>query len=519
MAVTGRYTSNVSWGSASIVLNALIQMWYVRVLTQRVGVEGYALVSMAAALTLGVNILTSSLNGALGRFLTVSLSSGDEQESNGIFNSAFFGILGLVLVLMPIVGIVAWQSPQIFNTIGDESHIRVFTFLVLASTLVSSVSAVFNTSFFVRSRFDLSSMLQVCLMIVRAVIVLGLFALFGARIDFVGAGMLFTAFVGNIVGIFAWRHFTPNLHLNHGMVNRSHLRELLGMGGWVSVDTIGMMMISQLNTILVGNVLNTTLAGMFGLYIVVRSYISIFGGTINGPVQPEIYNAYGQSDNYALEHILYSSIRISLAMTALLSVVIVGFRNQLIYLWLGDGYHTLALLLAVGVPIVAFSSSLAPFLYVLNARKKTSQLALATVLTGVAHMGTCLALYFLGRFDVIGVVFSSSVWTLTKMFLLIRVEKGGSLRAVQVVLKKMFYFGLMFLPAVGLTIILERAGIFASLPTLLLSGLLVIVVWGGGVLIVLEPADLERVLGRLWSRSKFGLLHKELYARKMMKLL
>lgn len=514
-AGNNRYLKNISANSLSIIVNVLAGMLFVRILIDSLGVDGYALVSMTSALTLAIGILTASMNSAIGRFLTISLSKNDDLEANAVFNSAFWGDIALFMILLPLVGVVAWYSPTIFQVAEHVQQVRGFVFLALTANLVSSVMAVFGTSCFVRNRFDLSSGLQTIILILRISVIVALFHVWRASIISVGVGMLVAASCGFGGALILWRRLTPMLYIDWRLVSLDNIKDMLSMGFWVSIDAIGMLMISNINTVLVGSFQGITLAGIYGLYHTVASYIAILGAALAGPIQPEIYAAYARSDQNTLNQVLYSSIRFSLSVMALLSALLIGFRLHFIAMWLGRGHELVTVPLVAGVPLVAFSNSLAPFAAVLNAKKKTGRIAFATVATGIGHLVSCLVLYYIGEFSIFFVALSSGIWQTVKMALLIWFAGEKLSHSIRTFVRTTLYFGTTLIPILIVAIVLGNLIPATALHKVTLAIVLLIVFWFLCVFWGLKPYDFERVLGRLWHSSTLGRVHHSLHVWKM----
>ena len=107
--------NNLVANIAYLVINVIIGLVLVPYFVSTLGVAAYGIIPLATSITGYVAIVVQSLNTAISRFLTVDLQSGDYGEANKTFNTAFFGLSGVILLMVPVVFIVAWFSPSIFN--------------------------------------------------------------------------------------------------------------------------------------------------------------------------------------------------------------------------------------------------------------------------------------------------------------------------------------------------------------------------------------------------------------------
>ena len=130
--------SNVGY----FVLNVVIGIWMVPYLIRHLGVEGYGFIPLALSVTAYVSLVTLALNGAVSRYLVIALHKNDSDEANRIFNTAFWSLALVSVILVPLSGVFAWLTPKIFNVpIHLTTQVQGLFFLALFSFIVSVFSA------------------------------------------------------------------------------------------------------------------------------------------------------------------------------------------------------------------------------------------------------------------------------------------------------------------------------------------------------------------------------------------
>ena len=109
-----RFTTNVISNLALLVLNVVLGIWFTSYLIGELGVALFGFITLATSMTIYMGIITTSLNSALGRFLTIDLSKGNHEQANLTFNSAFWASTLIALGLIPMILVVAWFAPVFF---------------------------------------------------------------------------------------------------------------------------------------------------------------------------------------------------------------------------------------------------------------------------------------------------------------------------------------------------------------------------------------------------------------------
>ena len=504
-----RFGRHISASSLSTIANVLVGVWLARFLTSELGVAGYAVVAMAAALTSALAVFTSSATSAVGRFLTEALARSDDAEATRVFSSALFAVSAAGVALTPVILLASHNSPTMLAVAEDPEPVRAYVLLTLSTTVILSAVTVFNSSAFAVGRFDLLSGLQASQALLRAALMAGLVLYWERTLRSVGVGMLIASMGALAASVAVWRHLTPGLAISARAVSKTTLRTMAPMSLWVGVDTVGMLLIYGLSTLLLGRLVGAAQAASYGLYLSVVSCVGALGGALTGPVQPGIYSAWARGDRGEAARLVLSGARVSLVVLALLSAGIVGLRLDLVSIWLGEGFDRVAGALAVGVPLYAFASAISPCLAVLNARDRTSRIAVATVIAGGGHLATCLVLYSLGRVDVAAVALSAAAWVAAKMLALLCLSFDDASHALKIFLRLGAHFAILFAPALAVAVagseLVDLSGVgLPAIARILVVGPAVALTWAGCALWALSPGDVDHLLGRAWRDTPAG---------------
>ena len=93
----------------SFLVNVIVGLWLVPYLVKYLGKAAYGLIPLAMIFTEYINVITISINGSITRFLTVDIQNNDWKNANKTFNSAFFALLILIGIQIPIFSYITFD--------------------------------------------------------------------------------------------------------------------------------------------------------------------------------------------------------------------------------------------------------------------------------------------------------------------------------------------------------------------------------------------------------------------------
>ena len=117
--------ANVSY----FILNVISGLFLVPYFINSLGVASYALIPLVTSLTTYVIIVVQSLNTSVSRYITINIHKKEFKEANLTFNTALFGTLGIILLIFPLVVLISYYSPFIFDIPTNQTNaVRILFF-------------------------------------------------------------------------------------------------------------------------------------------------------------------------------------------------------------------------------------------------------------------------------------------------------------------------------------------------------------------------------------------------------
>ncbi len=401
---------NLIMNILSFMVNTLVGLWLVPYLISEIGVAAYGLVPLAMVFTSYIGLITVSINGAISRFLTIDIQSGEWVNANRTFNTAFFGLLVLVIILLPLLGIVVFKIDKIINVptdvLYDSYYLFAFTFL---GFLVSLLAGVFGTSMYARNRLDLSQFVEISRILVRLIIIVTLFITFRPSLLFVGVANLIAAIVAAIISFINWRKLTPHLRVNLKFYDYSKLYQILGMGGWLIVNMVGYLLFLRIDLIIVNKFLGSELGGSYAAVLQWNSLLRTVAGVLSAVVGPMILISYASSKMKDVIRYSKLGVKILAISVAVLTGVISGFAGDLLGLWLEDEFREYGLLLVIMLFHLTVNLGVLPLFSINTALNKVKIPGIVSLLMGLMNLILALVFVLVFKWGMYGVALAGGI--------------------------------------------------------------------------------------------------------------
>jgi membrane protein EpsK len=384
---------NVFSNIAAYAVNLIIGLWFTPYLIRNLGIASYGLVPLANSITSYMSIITLSLNGAVGRFLTIDIQRDKSDQANITFNTALVGSILISLISLPIVIGIVSSIPYVFNVIpGDETAAQLLFLFILLSFFITTIESCFSVSSWAKSRFDLRNIVLILSNIFRVVFVVVFFNLTNPSIWQVGLGIFFASVIGLAGDYIIWKKLTPNLSIKPRLFDRFRIRELFSMGGWMVINQIGSLLFLNIDLIVANIVLGAKLAGEYGSILLFSTLLRGLTGTVTGVLTPMVVTKYALNDLDNMTRFSTQAVRL-LGLGVGLSVgLICGLGGPFLQLWLGKDFGSLWLLLVLMVFHLPINLAVLPLFAIQTALNRVKLPGIVTLVMGIINL--LLALFF-----------------------------------------------------------------------------------------------------------------------------
>jgi O-antigen/teichoic acid export membrane protein len=392
-----RFALNLVGNVGNLGLTTAVGLLYVPFLVRRLGPAVYGLIPLTSMITSYMALITSGLDAAVARSLTISLERKDHENANVIFNVAFWGNLALaVLLLVPAVIAITHVDSILRIPPGYETAARWLFAGTVAAFLLNQIKAPFGISSFCRNRLDLQNLVAASETLTRVGLVVCLFCIFIPRVEFIGMAILAGTIVSTIGVVRLWRVLTPGLHISLGYFDWRMLRKLCSTGGWVIVSQLGAMLYLNIDLLVANRLFGPEQSGRYAAVLQLPALLRLLATAVGGILTPTMYHLYARGDIDELVIYLNRAIKFVGLVMALSIGLICGFSEPLLRLWLGPAFGNLAPLLFLMAIHLCINLSMYPLYAVPLAADRVRVPGLVTLTIGVGNL--LLALLLAGVF-------------------------------------------------------------------------------------------------------------------------
>jgi O-antigen/teichoic acid export membrane protein len=392
------------------ILNVIIGLFLVPFFIDSLGVASYALVPLATSLTGYVNLVVQSLNTSVSRYLTIDLQRKEFEKANITFNTALFGTLGIILLMLPFVFLISYYAPSFFEIPASQENAARILFLgVISSFLLRAWGSNFGVSLFAYNRLDLQNLINAVNILVQVGLIILLFRFYSPSLVYIGLAYLIGAAAAFILTIVLSRKINPHLKVNTKDFRRSKVNEITGMGGWVIINQVGSLLFLQIDLIVVNKLFGTVAGGEYSVVLTWSIMLRTIAGMLVGVLTPVILTYYAKERIDELINISKSTVKLTGLAMALPIGYICGFAPQLLSLWVGPEFAKLSLLMVLMLSHLVINLPVMPLFAINVAYNKVRIPGIVSFFMGIGNFLLAVMIPYLIGWNYYGVALAGAI--------------------------------------------------------------------------------------------------------------
>jgi len=455
-----------------ILINLLATPYIIR----HLGVESFGIVGVINTLISFMAIATSSLTSTVGRNLTLAVERQEYEVANKEISTAVFGLLRLSAIsFLPLCALSIFIDRLI--VIPDELVFgtRILFLLTILSFGFTTLSGPLGAAMFVRNRLDLFSGASLARTAFFIAAIVTLFSTVGASLTTYGVALLAGSILISILHLWAHRHLLPRVVISKFWFDRTILKGILSLGGWMVVAQIGTVLFLQTDLLVANRILGATAAGQFAAISVISLQMRGLASLVSGLFAPNQTALWARRDEGAFSAYLLRSIRLTTLFMALLVGVFCGSAREILSLWLGKEFGTLAPVAIMLTAYLVISLGVMPSWNAVLAIGRVKVPALVTLVMGIVNV--LLGIILAGKMGLMGIALSGCIMLSLRnaLFTPWYVSRACKINLLAFWLELGFgtFYGLMvFLISYGVTMLMSPATMVMLGLSLLMSACL-----------------------------------------------
>ncbi len=396
----GNLLFNIAYFLVCVAIGILLVPYFISTL----GIAAYGLIPLATSVTGYIAIIVQSLNSSVSRFLTIDLQKNDYVAANRTFNTAFFGLLLVIALMIPIVFLVSYFIPVIFNVPAGHENSAIILFICTScAVFIRTLNGTFTVQLFAYNRLDLMNIVNVINLLFQVGLTVLLFWLAGPSLIFVGVGFLGGAIIASAVAIILAKRVCPHLYLCPGSFDRSRIKDLGGMGGWIFINQIGTLLFLQIDLIVVNILFGATTAGEYAIVLTWGNQLRSIAGVLAGVLTPMILTFYAREHTETMIRVTKSAVKLMGLCMALPVGLVCGFAPQLLTIWVGAKYAFLAPLMVLLTVHLIVNLAVLPLFSINTAYNRVKIPGIVTLILGIGNFTLAVILSLFSGWGYYGV--------------------------------------------------------------------------------------------------------------------
>ena len=402
---------NLTANIFAFLVSFIISFFITPLIVKTVGKETYGFWGLANNFVNYIMVLTVAMNSLAGRFVTISIHRGEEQEAKSYFNSVMITNLTTALLLV-IPGILFVANLEYFleMPVGNYLDIKLTFAFVFAAFCVNLTSSVFSIATFAKNKIYLASIRTIEANIVRLLLIAMCFILFTPKLFYISGALLVSNIFIAITNIRYTRKLLPEIRLDSRYFSISKVKELISSGWWNSLTALSNILLEGLDLLISNKLLGPAAMGTVSIVKTVPSMLNTCLSSLLGVFLPQMTISYAKHDSDGLLYFLDYSIKIVGILIAVPLGFIIVFGREFYLLWLPTENNVILWGLSVISLSGLFMAGSVNILYNLyNVTNHLKLPAIATLVTGV--LNTIIVLWLLKKtqLGIIAIVGVSSV--------------------------------------------------------------------------------------------------------------
>lgn len=342
-----------------MIVTMLVGLYTSRIILQALGVEDYGIYNVVGGFVSMFSLISSSLQGSIGRFLTFELGTGNKEKLRKIFSTSFFVMIGLsCLIVIATESVGLWYLYNKMVIPEERMSAAFWCFqLSIASFVLSLLSAPYSSSIVAHERMGIYAYISILDAIFKLLIC---FAVMVSPIDKLVFYAILVILVNVIDQIIYWSYCTKKFvecKLTF-VFDKDIFKQMFGFAGWNFIGTSASILRSQGASLMLNAFGGPVVNAANGIANSICGVVSGFVGNFTVAFNPQITKRYASKEYESLMQLLIYGSKYSYYLMFILSLPIFFNAKFILHIWLGTvPEHTVAFTRWIFVFLLAESIS------------------------------------------------------------------------------------------------------------------------------------------------------------------
>ena len=317
----------------SVIIGLLYTPWMI----STIGKSDYGLYTLAMSI-IGLMAFDFGLGNATTKFITQYLAEGRQDKVDnllGIIYKLYLALDGLILLVFVVM---YFLLPRIYTGLTPAELDR-FTNVFVIASFYCVLSFPFIPLNGELTSYEQFVPLKACDLFQRLFIVVTM-----SICLLMGHGLYALIIVNSLSGIitillklFFVKRDTP-IKVNFKFWDKGELRSIYTFIIWITIAALSQRLIFNVTPSILGMFADSNEIAVFGIAIVLESYVFMFANAINGMFLPRVSKFFFHEQQSEILDLMIKVGRIQIYIIGFICIWFIAFGRHFIDVWMGDGY-------------------------------------------------------------------------------------------------------------------------------------------------------------------------------------
>ncbi len=398
-----------------------LQSFLITAYVQRnMGVEAYGYISVVINIVNIAGVLTVALTSVSSRYMVVELqNNSDESKVSGLFSTLISATLFLALFCSIFFCIIITNLKNVM-VVSDEYYIQVKILMIIVSIefIVQLLQVPFLATIYYEERLYIYYGISILTNVAKIVSVVLIFNIWSPVIWAVYIGALIINIFSLIYYVIRTKSKYKNLIFSIKLFDFNKLKEILGVGIWVSLSKLAAILLAACSTYMVNILITPYYAGIYGSIAQLQSILSFMTTAIVTVFLPQMYKQYADNEYDKLTDYVGGGLNVISSVLGIVSGGLIVFGHYFMSIWITNEYMQYHVLIIISVSYLQISYSSEMLNQLLLTSNKTKYPAIISLVVGVINI--LMSIFFVKLFrlgiygiavsQLISLVLRSSIW-------------------------------------------------------------------------------------------------------------
>lgn len=401
-----RFIINLVSCIISFIITLGINFLLTSYITEAVGVEAYGFVSLANNFVNYASIITLALNSMASRFISVSYHKKNMKEANQYFNSVLIANVSLILLLfIPSVFIILFLEKIVSISPELIIHVKILFSIIFVNFFVSLINTIFSVSTFIKGRVELINLRTMESNLLKALLMVVLFAIFGPNIIFIGLAYLIATLYLLVFNINYFIKLIPEIKMSKLYFDIKKIKTIFMSGVWNTITKVGQVLTDGLDLLICNWFVNPIAMGQLAVAKTISTCTSTLTASLSSIFHPNMTYYFAiENKTEEIKQIKFS-MKIGAFFTNILLAGIIALGLSLFKLWIPTQnikliYYT-TVVTVIGIIVGSSINTLFNVFTVTNKLKLNSIITLLQGLLNIIVMYILLKVKILPGYEII----------------------------------------------------------------------------------------------------------------------